>query len=147
MQLTVNPGFTALSVPKLFVSLFSDHVASRLRRTIFVFSVLAVIDKEKGTNKDIVSEINFRLKLAHNCSMCHAIGHVYDKIWGHTTAAIGTYNNLSVLKTAWSQSERELIATYYVRHCPDWLRYGTPDGSDMSRDLSRLFTALLVRDA
>lgn len=148
MQQTLNnTGVNSLTLPKLLISMLGSRLSEHLKRIIFVFSVYAVIDKRKGSNQAIICDLNNTLKLAKNAEICFTSAKAHNDIWCHTRMSGSTYSELPVLKASTSRVERDMIAQYYLRNCPDWLRYGDENGCDMRRDLQRLFSAIVTKDA
>lgn len=146
MQLTVKPIDAPSGILTFLVSLLPYSLREHMKRTIFVFSVLAVLDQHAKYDSETVRDINGRLKLARTEGICKTSIRAHRNIWGHTSVSGNTGNVLHLLTTSTSRLERNLLSEYYVRHCPDWLRYGDSRGSDMARDLHRLFDAILVKD-
>lgn len=147
MQQTLSTtGVNSLTFPKLLISLVGSRMSEHLKRIIFVFSVFAVIDKRKGVNQVIIGDLNNTLKLAKNTDICIRSAKAHNDIWAHTCLNGSTYSELPVLKASTSRVERDMIAQYYLRNCPDWLKYGDENGCDMRRDLQRLFSAIVTKD-
>ena len=118
-----------------------------MKRTIFVFSVLAVMDKTFKGDRGSIREINDRLKLAKTEGICKTSINAHGAIWGSENDAARITTQLPTFDSSMSRKERARLSEYYVNHCPDWLRYGATTGSDMVRDLHRLFNALIDRDS
>lgn len=146
MQFTATPSDNALVLPRIFVKLVGGRIRERLRRAIFVFSVLAATDRRPGIDVRRIEDVNDRLKIAQNTSICKASAKAHTKIWHHDEGG-KIEKGLPAMTHHTSQIERELIASYYIRHCPDWIRYGSPDGADMRRDLMRMFQVLSAENS
>lgn len=147
MQLTASLGFLSWSGPQVAVAVVPKGMRDHVRRVMFVFSVLATLDRSRYANESTISEINGRLRLAKAQRLCLASVGMHVSIWKHLgeKSSSGIYNDLPLMTSAQARLERELLCKYYARHCPDWLRYGSADGRDMIRDLHRLFNALTTR--
>lgn len=141
MQLTANGGEKDFFLPKLFVNLLGSRSQARIRRIIFVFSVLAAIDRRYGHDDKKVDVVNEHLRIAQNTSMCRVSAKAGSKIWkgGHGG---NVCDKAPALTHRTSKAERGIIADFYIRNCPDWIRYGDKNGLDMHRDLMRLFTVV-----
>lgn len=146
MQLTAFPGLSSWSMPQVAVAFTPKGMKEHFKRVIFVFSVLATLDRSRYANERTINEINGRLRLAKAQKLCLASVGMHVSIWKHLGKdGASIYNDLPLMTAASARLERELLCKYYTRHCPDWLRYGTADGRDMIRDLHRLFNALTTR--
>lgn len=128
----------------LFVDGLSTSAATRIKRIIFVFSVMRAIDAEHGDDPKAIEDINGRLHLSQNPEMCIASAAASDAIWSSTDEI--RYSDLPVLTAATTPLERELIANYFLRRCPSWLKYGDKNMSDMRRDIQKLFKVIITRD-
>lgn len=146
MQTTALPVAKSQGLLGFLVSHLPKAINERVKRTIFVFSVLAVLDKTATPCEATIRDVNERLRLARTDGICKSSAKAHADIWQHTEIDGTTYNNdLPAFSASTNRVERELLVEYYVRHCPQWLRYGISDHSDMSRDLNRLFNAITTR--
>ena len=143
MQLTAQSGYASITFPRFVVPVLPKKLSERIKRVIFVYSVMATLDKSRYANLTIINEINSRLKLARAESLCKATLQMHKSIWKYLEKDMP--NDISIRDIATTRLERDLISDYYVRNCPSWLVYGSDDRRDMVRDLHRLFNALVTR--
>lgn len=128
----------------LFVNGLSTSAATRIKRILFVFSVMRAIDAEHGGDPKTIRDINGRLHLSQNPEMCVASAAASGVIW--KSADEVKFSDLPILTAATTPLEREFIATYFLRRCPNWLKYGDKNMSDMRRDIQKLFKVIVTRD-
>lgn len=147
MQLTTTGAIPRLGFLSFLINILPHKIQEHMKRTIFVFSVLAVLDKTFKGDKSAIRDINDRLKLAKTEGICKTSINARGVIWGSENDSNRIPESLPTFDTSMSRKERTSLSEYYVNHCPDWLRYGASTGSDMVRDLHRLFNALIDKDS
>lgn len=144
MQHTLNFRSLSMNLPRYTVAILPKSIKERIKRIIFVFSVLATLQDRKSVNRRMVQDINHRLRLAQGHQLCQASADIHSAIWSHLEEPGDDRKDVKLTPHS-TRLERELVSEYYVRHCPDWLKYGSANGKDMARDLLRLFNALASR--
>lgn len=147
MPLTATFVPASTVVTRTVIGMLSHSLAERMKRVLFVFSVLAAIDKTKGTDDRAIEQINGQLKLAKCPDLCKNSARQRDNLWANASKGKDIVNDFPALSVSTSSIERTMITRYYLKNCPDWIRYGHPSGSDMRRDLERLFNAIVTKDA
>ncbi len=144
MQLALPTFDFALPTVKVVISWIGERWSLRLKRTIFVFSVMAAIDRTHGTDDKTIVQVNRQLRLASCDRLCKDSARARDAIWGQAAKGSDVINDVDALSVATSDLERKMIALYYIKNCPAWLSYSAPL---MRRDILRLFNAIVTREA
>lgn len=141
MQLSVNfPNMTLLPI-RLAIKSLGYRMGERLKRTIFVFTVMAAVDRIHGTDDKIIEEVNGKMKIAYNADVCKAAARTRDSVWQTSPNHI-SIEDMPTMVCPITVFDREKLADYYVENCPDWLRYGDPSGTDMRRDIRNLLSSI-----
>lgn len=140
------PSINAIILPRILVAVLGAKLSTHFKRIIFVFSVYAVLARNKEMDAQAIDELNSTLKLANNTDTCVKTAKLYKKIWAQSVTGSDSYQKLPVFTANTTRIDRELVVRYYLANCPDWLWYGDDNGCDMRRDLHRLFSAITRRD-
>lgn len=146
LQASYSTFFTTFVINQVLgaVADVSGSIAMRLKRILFVFSVFSSIDSRHGVNSSVIKTINGSLHLSQTPEVCVASAIAGRCLWPETQEQ--TLSDRDVRAIATNPIERDFVTNYFVRRCPLWLCYGSPDRSDMRRDLKRLFKVIITRN-
>lgn len=125
------------------LSVMGKILPSRFKRLMFVFSVLGYIDRAIEEDMALVRQLNGLLRMPKSPQVCQVSLQIKDAIWKGTGINF-EYMDLHrppEARTAGLSTDRDVMVSFFIEHCPKWLRYG--DGKDdMRRDLNNLFKAV-----
>ena len=112
----------------------------RIKRLMFVFSVLGFVDEAIEDDLSLIDQLNGLLRLPKSPDVCKASMQVKHAIW--KDAAINfEYMDLHRpphARRAVLGQDRDRMVSFFIDNCPKWLHYGDKT-NDMRRDLTRLF--------
>lgn len=129
-----------------------------VKRTIFLASIIALVEGVKSPSVEIVDKLNNVLKLAHDHNSLALPMYANSFIWNNTiTCAVGA-SNLSdcgirkILNDFLLVKEVEPLVEFFSANAPEWLRYGTvalvkEDLRTVFRELSEHIMLTLRRTA
>lgn len=122
------------------------RLTSRMKQLVFVCTTLGVLRDVKH-DEAIITELNSTLRLARHQGLFREMISLKSVIWRSVEQApIVTQSAVrgEMTMDAFSvpRAYRQGLMDYFIQNAPVWLRYGEPDGSDMRRDLTRLFNAM-----
>ena len=138
------------SVPyirRYFYKSLYKKVPKRIKRLIFVASILALVDGTKEINKTLASKLNLILQVAYNVEAMYFPMAVKSIIWKSViknplvTIAGNTYNIKDLNDIRVLDPDLSNVSAFLIDRMPAWLVYGSRDL--MHRDIQVLFQKVL----
>lgn len=114
-------------------SLMKDMLPRRMKRLIYLSSILGVIEHvQKDPDLALIEKLNDVLKLADNANSYRLPIYVKSLIWKDAEQDRGVLMNEHYvpisqiqIQESMSMSEKTKLADFFTFKCPDWLKYGS----------------------
>jgi len=138
LNATAPVGVPSISAAAL--SVMGKIFPSRIKRLMFVFSVLGFVDEAIEDDMKLIDQLNGLLRLPKSPDVCKASMQVKHAIWqgtGINFEYMDLHRPMEARRAALA-NDRDRMVTYFIDNCPKWLRYGH-ETADMRRDLNHLF--------
>lgn len=122
------------------------RMSSRMKQLVFVCTTLGVLRDVKH-DEAIIAELNGTLRLARHQGLFREMISLKSVVWrsadqASIVAQAAVRGEVTSDGFSVPRASRQELMDYFIQHAPVWLRYGELDGSDMRRDLTRLFNAM-----
>lgn len=116
-------------------------IPRRVRRLIFISSILGLIKEAKDPDQYLVEKLNKILQVGYNNAWALPM-QVKSLIWKHLDSNIIEINGRSIAlsdlrKVELDEKDQAVVGDWFVKRAPKWLKYG-------SEDLMRFDIATLI---
>lgn len=128
---------------QFFSRFLTDHVPSRIKRLIFLSSIIGMIKKVETPDQEMLNKLNDVLKLAHNNEAMALPIHIHSWLWKNcdlNTSIKIDGKDLSITNIAEANLGRNSliqVAEYLVSKAPEWIVYGSEHA--IAKDLELVF--------
>ncbi len=145
----VEPTWESLPVPQRYVyKWLYKKIPKRVKRLIFVSSVLGLLDMDKKITNELIMKINALLRVAHNSDAMYfpiaVKSFIWKKIINNPVLDIDgvqyKITDISTIKNI--DSHFDSLAKFLLESMPEWLVYGS--SSLMEYDIQVLCQKVLA---
>ncbi len=127
-----------------FMSRFlMDHVPSRIKRLIFLSSIIGVIEHVETPDQEMLNKLNTVLKLAHNNEAMALPIHIHSWLWKDCDLESSfnvegkELNITSIASANLNKSGFLKVAEYLISKAPEWIIYDSEQA--IAKDLEIVF--------
>lgn len=134
------------TVSPLWVKFLNDFLPNRIKRLIFLSSLLAYIQGTKNPDEELVCKLNQLLQLSHSSKSAMVPSMLNERIWAGVVSRDKPVANTGVVLSRLHEIQDYKILTHQARtvsdniikNIPYWLKYGS--NKQMRSDLVKLLT-------
>lgn len=132
----------------MWMSFLEEFLPTKIKRMIFLSSLLAYIQGTKSPDQHLVQKLNHLLKLSNNDKSAMVPPLLNEKIWGGIVSRTEPLGRSGLVLSDLSEIKDYKVFTYQsrfisdriIRRTPNWLRYGS--NKQIKEDLIVFFNNL-----
>lgn len=117
----------------MWVAFLEGFLPTKIKRMIFLSSLLAYIQGTKNPNQQLVYKLNHLLKLSNNDKATMVPPLINERIWGNLVSRSEPFGKNGLLLSDLSEIRDYEVFAYHsrfisdriIRRTPTWLRYGS----------------------
>lgn len=120
-------------VTRFLIKTYTKRIPRRLKRLIYVSSILGMMQQVKDPNMELVSKLNDVFKIAKYPDAFKFPMYIKSIIWKNMATnqvVVGDARSIAIpdlINSDLTNSDVELVGQYFAKHSPSWLRYGSID--------------------
>lgn len=118
-------------ISRYFYRLIEQKLPRRVKRLIYISSILGLIQQVKEPDMRLVDKINRVFKVANSPEAYRFPVYIKGVIWRGMCADITVGDKkvtiCSLKDTVLDQEEQLRVGNYFALQAPDWLKYGSMD--------------------